>query len=182
MPSNGRSSKSSLKINSTKIVTFRSSLLAFNIRETGLFERVSSVQIHFLLFLRYTSPAYEIPLNWWISPGVHRTLRLICFFPKYCFSSEKLVSFFIWPEFLNPESIFFHRNCLPQPSRVKFYASTPSESAVAPKSNLTWVGSAHEWRRRLNPGLSARYAGFEQTKKTHFCFSLNSTSCGLPAA
>ena len=45
-------------------VTFRSSLYAFDFRETGLFERVSSAQIHFLLFLRHNSPAYEIPLNW----------------------------------------------------------------------------------------------------------------------
>ena len=30
----------------------------------GLFERVCIAQIPFLLFLRDTSPAYEIPLNW----------------------------------------------------------------------------------------------------------------------
>ena len=44
-------------------VMFRSSLLAFDLRETGLFERVCLAQIHFLLFLRDTSPAYEIPLK-----------------------------------------------------------------------------------------------------------------------
>ena len=43
-------------------VTFRSSLLAFDLRELGLFERVSLAQIHLLLFLRDTSPAYEISL------------------------------------------------------------------------------------------------------------------------
>ena len=45
-------------------VTLRSSLLAFDLRETGLFERVCLAQSHYLLFLRDTSPAYEIPLNW----------------------------------------------------------------------------------------------------------------------
>ena len=38
-------------------VTFRGSLLAFDLRETGLFERVYLAQIHFLLSLRETSPA-----------------------------------------------------------------------------------------------------------------------------
>ena len=47
----------------------QSSLLAFDIRETGLFERVCLAQSHYLLFLRDTSPAYEIPLNWSNSLG-----------------------------------------------------------------------------------------------------------------
>ena len=51
-------------LNKHNSVTFRSSLLAFDLRETGLFERVCLAQIHFLLFLRDTSPAYEIPHNW----------------------------------------------------------------------------------------------------------------------
>ena len=63
-------------------VTFWSSLLAFDLRETGLFERVCIEQIHFFLFHRDTSPAYEIPLNWSnllgesLSKYKHGTLRL----------------------------------------------------------------------------------------------------------
>ena len=63
-------------------VTFQGSLLAFDLRETGLFERVCLVPTHFLLFLRDTSPAYEIPLNWSnllgenLSKHKHGTLRL----------------------------------------------------------------------------------------------------------
>ena len=62
-------------------VTFWSSLLALDLRETGLFERVCRAQIHFLLFLRDASPAYEIPLNWSnllgenLSKYKHGTLR-----------------------------------------------------------------------------------------------------------
>ena len=41
-------------------VAFRSSLYAFDLWETGLYDRVSLAQIHFLLFLCDTSPAYEI--------------------------------------------------------------------------------------------------------------------------
>ena len=43
---------------------FRSSPYAFNLRETGLFERVSSAKIYFLLFLPDPSPSYEILLNY----------------------------------------------------------------------------------------------------------------------
>ena len=63
-------------------VTFQGSLLAFDLRETGLFEGVCLAPTHFLLFLRDTSPAYEIPLNWSnllgenLSKYKHGTLRL----------------------------------------------------------------------------------------------------------
>ena len=50
-------------------VTFRSSPDAFDLRETGLFERVSLAQIYSLLLLRDTRPAYEIPLSWSNLPG-----------------------------------------------------------------------------------------------------------------
>ena len=46
------------------------------------YERVRIAQIHFLLFLCDTSPAYEIPLNWLnllgknLSKYKHGTLRL----------------------------------------------------------------------------------------------------------
>ena len=42
--------------------TIRSSLLAFDLRDTGQFERVCIAR--FLLLLRDTNPAYEIRLNW----------------------------------------------------------------------------------------------------------------------
>jgi len=35
---------------------------AFDLRETGLYKRVSFAQIHFLLFLRDNSPSYAISL------------------------------------------------------------------------------------------------------------------------
>jgi len=35
---------------------------AFDLRETGLYKRVSLAQIHFLLFLRDNSSGYAIPL------------------------------------------------------------------------------------------------------------------------
>ena len=38
-------------------VMFWSSLLAFDLRETGMFEQACLVQIHFLLFIRDISPA-----------------------------------------------------------------------------------------------------------------------------
>ena len=155
-----RRSKSSLKTNTTKIVTFRSSLLAFDIRETGLFERVSSVQIHFLLFLRYTSPAYEIPLQ--LTGRFHREYTEPCdwiCFPKYCFNSEKLVTAFLFGQSSwIRKAYFFIENCLPRPSRIKFDASTPSESAVAPKSNFLEL-ARHMSEAAFEPGLSARYAG-----------------------
>ena len=58
-----------LKINNKNSVTFRSTPYAFNLRETGFFERVSSAKIYFLPFLRDTCRSYEIPLNWSNSPG-----------------------------------------------------------------------------------------------------------------
>ena len=56
-------------------VTFRSSPYAFNLRETGLFERVSSAKIYFLLFLRDTSPSCEIPLTGRINVPVKAKLQ-----------------------------------------------------------------------------------------------------------
>jgi len=38
-------------------------IYAFDLWEMGLYKRVSLAQIHFLLFLRDKSPAYEIPFN-----------------------------------------------------------------------------------------------------------------------
>ena len=43
-------------------VAFGSAVYAFDLWETGLYERVSLAQIHFLLFLHDTSPAYGISL------------------------------------------------------------------------------------------------------------------------
>ena len=64
------SSKSSLKINTTKnSVTFRSSLLAFDLRESGLFERVSLAQIHFCCFFEILALLMRFAFNRSYLPG-----------------------------------------------------------------------------------------------------------------
>jgi len=54
---------------------------------------------------------------------------------KYCYNSEILVAAFLFGQSSSIQNAYFLiENCLPRPSRIKFDAITPSESAVAPKS------------------------------------------------
>ena len=58
----------------------------------------------------------------------------ICF-PKYCFNSEILITAFLFGQSQWIQNAYFsHRKIFPWPSRIKSDASTPSESAVAPRS------------------------------------------------
>ena len=140
-------SKSSLKIQTN---TCRVSELPLCLR----FMRNETVWACFLransLFLLHVSSWYlaydqvmRFPFNSSNLPGEnfskykdwnYWTLRLICF-PKYFYNSAILVIAFL---FLQSSWIqnahFLIENCLLQASRIKFDTSTPSESAVDPKS------------------------------------------------
>ena len=163
-------------------VTFRSSLLAFDLRETSLFEWVSLAQIHFLFFLRDTSWAYEIPLDWSNLPGENLskyrlgTLRLnfLTIFVIYCLNIEILVTAFIWTEFLNSERIFSHRKLFPELSSTQ--VRRLNQPSLQSWTLLTLV--RHEWcgvfigtkitSDYLRRVISLRYCWWGQWKKTFF--------------
>lgn len=76
-------------------------------------------------------------------------------FSKYCYNSDMLLTttFRSGQNSGIQNAYFLIENCLARASRIKFYASTPSESTVAPKSlqsrtNQIWFGSWVE--RRLD--------------------------------
>ena len=105
----------------------------------------------------------------------------ICF-PKYCFNSEILVATFLFGQsYWIQNAYFLIENCSPWPSRIKSDASTPSELAVAPKSNRIEFGSAHEWSGvwkgpYTRNGLSAEAKIFPT--KNSFSTALPKGKCG----
>ena len=160
MTSHARSSKSLLKIHNKNSVTFRSSLLAFDLWETGLFERVCFI---FCCFFVILAQLMRFPLTgriYWGKTCQNTNTEpcdWICF-PKYCFNSEILVAAFYLDrvsEFrthILSSKIVYHdlREISPTQVRRLNQLSLESRSKVEPY----WVWARHMSGAAFRAGLN----------------------------